>query len=113
MNLIKKFKPAFCGLNHAIHDRSIRLQCCIGLITITIGMIIDLDSISWLALLSAIAFVIICETINTAIERLCDVVQPHHDRRIAYIKDLSAAFVMMASIYAIIIAVWILIHIME
>lgn len=112
MNLIKKFKPAINGLHHAINDRSIRLQCSIGVIMIIVGSIIDLDMIAWLALISAIAVVIIGETINTAIERLCDLVQPDQDSKVAYIKDLSAGFVLMASIYAIFIAIWIVIHIL-
>ena len=110
MNLIKKFKPAIHGLKLALMDPSIRLQCAVALIALLLAFLVHLDAISWLALISAIAMVIIAETINTAIERVCDLIQPGLDQRIGYIKDLSAGFVMMAAIYALFIAIWIIIH---
>lgn len=110
MNLIKKFKPALHGLKYAWLDHSIRLQIIIAIIVVGITIPLHLDSIAYLALFSAIALVIITETINTAIERLCDYIQDQHDPKIGTIKDLSAAFVLMAALYAILIAIWIIMH---
>ena len=110
MNLIKKFKPAFSGLKLALNDSSIRLQCYIAIGVLLVAIVARLDAICWLGLSSAIAMVIITETINTTIERMCDLIQPELDPRIRYIKDLSAGFVLMASLYALCIAIWIIIH---
>ena len=110
MNLIKKFKPAFNGLKYAWLDHSIRLQIILAIIVVGITIPFQLDGLCYLAIISAIFLVIITETINTTIERLCDLVQPNKDPKIAYIKDLSAGFVLMAAIYSIVILVWIIIH---
>lgn len=110
MNLIKKFKPALHGLKLAWLDHSIRLQIIIAIIVIGITIPLRLDDFSYLALVSAITLVIISETINTAIERLCDLISDKIDPKIAYIKDLSAGFVLMAAIYSIFIMIWIIIH---
>ncbi|MFR0978770.1 MAG: diacylglycerol kinase [Holdemania filiformis] len=43
------------------------------------------------------------EILNTAIERLCDFVQPKQDDRIKTIKDLAAGAVLCASLAALIV----------
>jgi diacylglycerol kinase (ATP) len=40
---------------------------------------------------------------NTAVEKLSDFVQPNHDEKIGFIKDVSAGAVMIVSILASII----------
>ena len=37
------------------------------------------------------AFVLVAEIFNSAIEALCDVVQPNRDERIKVVKDIAAA----------------------
>jgi diacylglycerol kinase len=104
----KKFIPAIHGLKLAIEDKSIRIQIILGILTLIVSYIIRVNEIEFLFILSAIALVIVNETVNTCIERLCDFCTTERNEKIKYIKDLSAAAVLMSSIYALIIGIVIL-----
>lgn len=56
-------------------------------------------------ILLCIGGVITAEFLNTALEKLCDVVQPNFDRRIGQIKDLSAGAVLFFVIITLVVAV--------
>ena len=59
-----------------------------------------------LLILAATAFVLVAELFNTAIETLCDFVQPRHDPRIGIIKDIAAAAVGIAIlVWAVIVGI--------
>lgn len=51
----------------------------------------------------AIGLVLAAESLNTAVEKLCDYLQPDFDKKIGFIKDLSAGAVTFAAIAAIIV----------
>ena len=46
-------------------------------------------------------FVLVTETLNTCVEKICDYIQPEFDSRIGIIKDLAGGAVMLATISAI------------
>lgn len=101
---MKKFKAAFDGMITALKDKSIRIQCFLGMITFLVGWIFHLDSSQWIRVLLCVALVVSAEIFNTCIERLCDFVQPEYDLKIKKIKDMSAAAVLVLSMMALIIA---------
>lgn len=53
----------------------------------------------------AIGMVLSAEALNSAIERICDFVQPDRDHHIKVIKDLSAGAVLLCAIAAAVIGV--------
>ncbi|GAB7086167.1 diacylglycerol kinase [Marinifilum fragile] len=55
------------------------------------------------AVLFSIGFVVVAELFNTAIENLCDFVQPNDHKQIKKIKDISAAAVLLSAITAFLI----------
>lgn len=46
--------------------------------------------------------VLAAEIFNTAIERICDIVQPEFDKRIGFIKDISAGAVLLLTVASVI-----------
>ena len=57
----------------------------------------------WLVVVLCITVVLTLEMINTAIEKLCDVVQPDYHPQIKIIKDIAAGAVLIAALGSIII----------
>ena len=107
MNYLKKRKSAisfaFSGLREAFKNEShIKLQIVIGLIVINAGYYFQISKIEWFILLICIFLVISLELVNSAIEKLCDMVSPDYDTKIKYIKDVSAAAVLVACFFSII-----------
>jgi diacylglycerol kinase len=109
MSFRDKFKPAFDGLFFGLfHDKSIRLQACFALAALVFSAFCGLDAIEWCFVISAVFAVLIAEVFNTAIEKTVDYISLQRDPRAKLIKDLSAAAVLLASLYALIIAFLIL-----
>ncbi|MBF8456119.1 diacylglycerol kinase family protein [Kaistella sp. G5-32] len=78
-----------------------------------IGLILNLFLIVFLklnatdtALILIVSFAVLSlEILNTAAEKICDIVQPEFDERVKIIKDISAAAVVLMSFAAICVGI--------
>ncbi|HLV50080.1 MAG TPA: diacylglycerol kinase [Erysipelothrix sp.] len=104
--LIEKFSHALSGLFEGIrYDRSISVQILLAIISLLFFSFLKLNYIEWLFVLSAISIVLISEYLNSAIEDLCDLMVKKYDLHVKEIKDIAAAAVLIAAIYAVLVAV--------
>jgi len=74
-----------------------RVHLGLAFIAIMAGIVFQISSSDWLALVIVISFVFILELINTAIETLVDLytIEYHHLAKVA--KDTAAGAVMVAA----------------
>lgn len=101
---IKSVRYALRGLwLLATTEHSIMSQLIISGIMCFVGFYFNLSSTEWMFQILAIGMVLTAEGLNTAIEKLCDYLQPNFDKKIGFIKDLSAGAVTFAAIAAMII----------
>ena len=72
-----------------------------ALSVIIAGIYFKITSTEWMAVVFAIGIVVVAEMLNTAIEKLTDMVSPgiHPDAKV--VKDIAAGAVLMASISAL------------
>jgi len=106
----------FNSLLHAIHgigvastERNMKFHFIASIGVCITAYLLKLTQIEWALILSAIMLVLITEIINTAIEYLCDFVTQDYSLQIKKIKDLAASAVLLSSLYALFIALLILI----
>ena len=83
----KKFSAAFNGLYLAFMHRSCRIQFIFGFLAVVCGLVLALTFGEWLAFILCIGLVITMEIMNTAIEKLCDLVDNKYNPQIKIIKD--------------------------
>lgn len=103
---IKAFGFAFSGLFQAFKcEKHLQLHSIIAVLVIVAGIFFDISIRKWLAVAGCITLVISLELINSAIEKLCDLYSTEQNPKIKYIKDVSAAAVLVASIFAAIVGV--------
>lgn len=69
------------------------------------GLGTGLQRSQWLWILSAVFMVLVSETINTALEKLTDLVSPEHNLLAGKVKDLGAGAVLLSAIYAVLVAI--------
>lgn len=69
---------------------SLRLGIAVVIALAAVGTWLDFTSVEIALLVLLGTLLLAVETINTAIEMLCDVVQPSHDPKIGRIKDVAA-----------------------
>lgn len=75
----------------------------IALFVVIAGFIFGISSIEWVAILLCIAIVISLEMMNSALEKLSDLVEPNYNPVIKSIKDISAAAVLWSAIVSVVI----------
>ncbi len=84
-------------------ERNGKIQLIVAVITLLIAFVVKISAIEWMAIVGCIALVICLEMVNTAIELLCNMVEPNYNTSIKTIKDLAAAAVFCSSIASIIV----------
>ena len=97
--LAQSFRAAANGLKIAIVDeRNMRIHLSVALYVIIFGFIGQIDLEQWAIVFICFSAVLAAELINSAVERLCDLVEPEFNRDIGIIKDLSSGAVLVAAI---------------
>lgn len=98
------FRNAWNGLSVFVrqeHNAWIHLSMTV--LVILAGVLFRISTYEWIAVVFAIGLVISAEAINSAIERLADVVQPNRDERIRDVKDICAGAVLVCAMTAFVI----------
>ena len=106
----KAFVNAFSGLHYFFrHEQNGRTQLVIGVFTVILGTLLHISRLEWIAVLLCIGTVLSAEMINSALEKLCDYIQPSSNPQIRIIKDVAAGGVLFISIVSAIIGAFIFI----
>lgn len=89
--LRRKMRVFFAGLQTAItDDASVTVQMILSLIVLGVSLWLR-EWVDVLLILMVTGYMLSAELFNTAIETICDYLQPNHDPRIGAIKDIAAA----------------------
>ena len=102
--VIKSFAFAFSGLKDSlVHEKNFQIQYVIALLVAGAGIYFSLSATEWMILLICFAVVLSFEMINSAIEKLCDLVCPEINPVIKKVKDMCAGAVLFSAIITFII----------
>ncbi|MDO9546159.1 MAG: diacylglycerol kinase family protein [Pelolinea sp.] len=100
------FRNAFAGIQTAYRtQKNLKIHMFIGLIMITAGFLLNITNSDWLILILTIMLVIISELFNTALEFTVDLFSPDFSLQAKKAKDVSAAGVLVTSLFAILIGI--------
>ena len=105
LKMLRSFRHAFAGLRFLMEENNARFHVFVAVIVLSAGFYIKLSSIEWAIIVAQIGLVLVVETLNTAIEKLCDFVSPEYHQLIGKVKDLAAAAVLIMSTVAVIIGI--------
>jgi diacylglycerol kinase len=83
------------------------VQSALGIIVLIFAWLFQIDIFEWIMVIMLIGIVLLMELINSAVERVSDVLKPRIDNYVKEIKDIMAAAVMLASIISIVIGIMI------
>lgn len=96
---MKSFKYAFSGLFYTIkNERNMRVHLCFVFYVVCAGFVTEISQAQWTAVLICAGAVLALECLNTALERLCDIICMVKNPSIKIIKDASAAAVLAAAL---------------
>lgn len=105
ITITKAFGFAFYGLFLFFKmERNGKIQLALALLVIAFGVALQITSHEWIYVLLCIAAVLSLEMLNSALEKLCDMVCADYNPTIKIIKDVSAGAVLFTAIISAVIA---------
>ena len=101
-SIFESFNFAIEGIIHVLRtQRNMRIHFGVAVAVLIAALAFDVSRLELIALLIAIAFVLIAEMFNTAVEAAVDVASTSFDPMAKLAKDIGAGAVLIASINAI------------
>lgn len=89
----------FIGLRE---DRHFKVHYIALLMVLLAAAYFQIDRLEWVAVILVAALVIGFELLNTALEKLCDLVEPNENAEIGKIKDMAAGAVLVAVVASVV-----------
>ena len=100
-NLMNKCKYSLQGLDYCFKNESsfllVTIMCCL---IIVLGICFDISFIEWVLSFGSLAFILITELINTAIEATVDMVTTEYNEYAKIAKDCGSAATGIMSVLA-------------
>lgn len=110
-SLLESFNYAFEGIIHVLRtQRNLRIHFVIAIAVIAAAAALGVDRIELIVLLLAIAFVLVAEMVNSAIEGAIDVSTTSFDPNAKLAKDIAAGAVLISSAAAVAIGYLVFAH---
>jgi diacylglycerol kinase (ATP) len=101
-SIIESFNYAIEGVIHVLRtQRNMRIHFAVAVVVIVVAAAVGVSKIELIALLISIAFVLVAEMINTAVESAIDAATTSFDPMAKLAKDIAAGAVLIASVNAV------------
>jgi diacylglycerol kinase (ATP) len=101
--LLRSFGFAFKGLRYAtLTQPNFRIHLALAFIAVVLGALLQISFAEWQWIMLSITIVLVTELINTGIETLTDLVSPGYHEKAGHVKDVCAASVVIAALFALI-----------
>ena len=108
MRFFTSLKHAYRGLKEVVTtEKNFQIELIIGLLALFGAWAFPLELTERVVIILVVLFVLVLELLNSAIERLVDWHIPKLDALARMIKDIMAAAVLLASIFALGIGIFI------
>lgn len=97
----RSFKYAFKGIRLMLKNQpNFYIQLTFALAALLLSYLLGLSRSEFLWIIISIGIVLSAEMVNTAIEKITDLVQPEYDEKAGQIKDIAAGAVLVLAITA-------------
>jgi diacylglycerol kinase len=104
MRLLNAFKHAFAGIRSFFTtEQNGRTQGVVAILVIVFSISLQIDPFEWMLVLGCIALVVCLEMLNSAIEKICNLITTNYNPEIKVIKDIGAGAVLVAAIISTVI----------
>jgi diacylglycerol kinase len=97
--ILQSFGYAMAGLIKAfLLENNMKIHVLAAIVSVVLGVWLHISFLEWAMIVICIAMVISFELMNTAVEKICDRISKDIHPLTKFIKDVSAAAVLVVSI---------------
>lgn len=101
---IDSAKNCLDGINYTItHENNFKREMILGIIAVILSAVLKISILEWVIVLLLINFVLVCELINTALEKAVDLYTKEFNETAKIVKDVAGATVLVMCIFSAII----------
>ena len=98
---IDSVKNCLDGINYTItHENNFKREMILGIIAVILSAVLKISILEWVIVL---LLVLVCELINTALEKAVDLYTKEFNQTAKIVKDVASATVLVMSIFSAII----------
>lgn len=102
--LIKSFRYSIKGLIKTWkEEQNLQIQSLVALLVLFLAFYFKISPGEWALLILSISLVLTIELINSAVERITDILKPRINGYVKEIKDIMAGAVLLISIMSVIV----------
>lgn len=100
--LRQSFANAWTGVVESLKsERNLRIHVGVMSLAVAGGIALSIDPVRWAAIFISCGAVLVTELLNTAVERLVDMVTTDHCEEARQVKDMAAGAVLVAAFFAV------------
>lgn len=108
-SLRESFRCAWQGVKSVLSaERNMRIHFIAAASVLAAAGLLGVSTVELGCLALAIALVLTCELVNTALELICDIACPGWEVRVKTVKDIAAGTVLVSAVWAAVVGAAIL-----
>ena len=105
-SFLKGVRYCLEGISYTFkNERNFRIETLLGIIAVILSFVFKISILEWIAIVVVINMVLVLELLNTAFESIVDLYTQDYNKIAKAAKDVSAAAVLTASFFALIIGI--------
>ena len=106
----RKFKDSFNDCINGFrfinsNEDNFKREILLGIVALILSYLLKVDKIEFIIIIIVIGLLLVSEIINTAIERLVDLVSPRYNKLAGEVKDIAASSVLLMCIFSLVVGV--------
>lgn len=115
MNLISKgkkrtfidsVKNCLEGISYTItNENNFKREMILGILAVILSAVLKISLLEWIVVILLINFVLVCELLNTALEKTVDLYTTKYNETAKIVKDVAGASVLVMCTFSAIIGV--------
>lgn len=92
------------GINYTIlNENNFKREIILGIVAVIFCFVFKVNTLEWVIVLLLINFVLVCELINTALEKTVDLYTTKYNETAKIVKDVAGGAVLVMCIFSLII----------
>lgn len=92
------------GIGYTIeNENNFKREIFLGIIAVILCFILKVSTIEWVIVLLLINFVLVCELINTALEKTVDLYTKEYNKTAKIVKDVAGGSVLVMCLFSLVI----------